>query len=430
MRIRNIVVLLILVFVASLFGSLFSFSGMRSGSGNIFNFISNNASQDNFTSQEQNRYATRNDLPSCNGNAVLTQSPAEINTFAFIVPLGNISSSNGVASHVVPTDHMYFQNPPSNTPIVSEAQAITVSETIPVYAPANIKIVEVDAKTYIDSVHNITSNDYSIYFSPCKDVVFYFHHITNINPTILRALDQNTSSQNQCGSTVMDNMTFKACNYFNMNVKLLAGEKIGSGAFDFGMYDYRQKPAAFIDQPKATTLYAACPLDYFIEPIKTQLYKKVTNAKSNVQGLPDCGTNMQDIPNTIQGNWYLPNTLDQNQGGAQNANELSIIHLNIDPSKGVIAWGGSIASPNQLRFQPSSNGIVNREPSQVMIDKQVYCYQGSLGQSDPQHAYQFPNQLIAHILLQLTDEKTLKAEYGQGACPSSPTFLNPTTYVR
>lgn len=375
----------------------------------------------------QNPYPSRNDLPTCSGNAVLSHAPADPSTYQYITPLGNVSASSRGASHVVPTDHIYFSNSPLNIPILSEAQAVALLETIPVYSPGDIRIVEVDAKTYTDSTHGVTSKDYSIYFSPCKDVVFYFHHITAANPVITSALDKITNKQ--CGSQPLDNFILESCNYYNTSIDLKVGDKIGLGAFDFGVFDFRQQPSAFIDQSKATTLYAACPLDYFTEPAKTQMYKNVVNAKLNASGLPDCGTNMQDVPNTIQGNWYLPSAGNQNQGSVQNTSELSIIHLNTDPSIGVIAWGGAIATSNQLHFAPTSNGTINREPYQVAADGQIYCYQATPELRDITRSglqYQ-PN---AHILLQLTDGKTLKVEYSQGFCPSSPSFSSPTIYIR
>lgn len=391
----------------------------------------NGGQQGDPISSELSQYSSRNILPSCNGNTLLTRAPADPGTYKEIFPLGNVSSNGGNATHVVPTDHLYFINPvPNTTQVVSEAQASTQGETIPVFAPADVQIVEVDAHNYIDTSHNINNSDYSIYFTPCKDVVFYFHHVTDINPAITDAMSQATGQNKQCFSTQRDGITAQSCNYFNLQGKLNVGDKIGTGSFDFGMYDFRQTPAAFINQAKATTLFAACPLDYFSEPVKTQLYKSLANTKTNASGLPDCGTYMQDQPGTVQGNWYLPNTQDQNSGGAQDGNELSVIHFNLDPSTGLIAWGGSITSPSQLHFKPSNTGTVNREPSQVTQYGQIYCYQGPIGLKDEYETTAPLTQIDGHVLLELVDTKTLKAEYGKGSCPSTSSFSSPTTYFR
>lgn len=401
------------------FAGMFAIRIIRgSNTGGINELISHITAPTGPASEEAQMYSSRNTLPDCSTGTLLTRSPADIGTFAEIIPLGNISTSNGNASHVVPTDHIYFQNTPSNTPTSNEVQAIKVNETIPVFAPGNVQIVEIDAKTYTDNASGDIAKDYSIYFSPCKQVVLYLHHITDINPIISNALDSAAPNMKQCFNGNIDTFAIQTCNYFNMDLKLNAGDRIGLGAFDLGAYDYRQQPAAFIDADKATTLWGACPLDYFADPVKTQLYKMVKNTKTNALGLPDCGSYMQDVAGTIQGNWYLPGTVNQNQGGAQNDHELAIIHLNTNPNVGVISWGGGIGRPEQLHFDPTAAGNVNREPSEV-TDSQLYCYQSN---SD--------SQTNDHVTIQLTDSKTLKAEYGNGNCPVSPSFNNPTIYYR
>ncbi|OVE78720.1 hypothetical protein BVY00_02160, partial [bacterium G20] len=364
------------------------------------------------------------DLPSCNGTNVFSVAPAVDGTYDSILPLGNTSSSRGTAGHVMPVDHLYFnflRTQPGNF------NSPTLPATI--VAPGDIEIYKITATDYLkDGV--VTGHDYSLYYSACKEVTGYLGHIDTVDSVIQNAIDH--SNKKDCNGTFTTgpgSPTFKPCTY-SINLKLKAGDNIGTAggaggintaSFDFGTYDARIKPLAFID-PKYWTPYnqhAVCGLNYYPDgAVKTSLLKKLQNTKLAANGLPDCGTNMWDKAGTAQGNWVLPNTPTGNV--PDNQNGLAVIHLNTDPSQGNIDWGGTIAPADRLKFPIVSSGLKNRDPAEVTADGQIYCFQDPL----------VTGLYSRSVLLQLIDSNTLKAEYSKAVCSTNPSFSNPTTYVR
>lgn len=375
----------------------------------------------NWNSSALNEISEAENLPSCQGNAILNSPIADISTFAGIEPLGNVSSYNGNSQHVIPVDHMYvdFKRQGGST----SPQSPTLPATV--LSPANIEIFQVSAVDYVKN-GQVYNHDYTIYFASCKEVVFYYGHINTITKPIQDAMDAATDKT--CPTpNVIDNVTYKSCTY-GMTLKMNSGDKIGTAggpdekntvSFDFGTYDSRGKPAAFIDMAYETpyNLHSVCGLDYYPDgAVKTSLYQKVENTVKNAQGFPDCGTNMQDKENTIQGNWYLPNA--PKNGQVPNAQAIVFIHKNTNAKNGVVDWGGTIAPANRFEFTPSTSGLINREPSQVTADGNIYCY------------YDTVYGLSGKVLVQLTDSKTVKVEYQAGSCSASNNFKKPTTYIR
>jgi hypothetical protein len=230
-----------------------------------------------------------------------------------------------------------------------------------------------------------------------------------------------------CGNDQQGNTGQKMCNYI-VSAPFKSGDVVGSvgkdnnHGFDFGGYDLRTPALAFINRQRTLSgpsqyFHTICPFDYFSpDAFKTSLFGRIKNTRKNSQGLPDCGTNMQDVLATIQGNWYLQGSKFEN-GLQQFAEELAIVHSNTDPSMGVISIGGTIAKAESISFTPANNGNLNREPSQVGADGNIYCYQ------DQYH----PTE---HFLVQLSDTTSLKVENQSGTCPVVLNFNNPSVYVR
>ncbi len=104
---------------------------------------------------------------------------------------------------------------------------------------------------------------------------------------------------------------------------------------------------------------------------------------------------------------------------------LGIAHDNRDPSIGVIAISGMLASHGAIDFTPQHSGLINREPSEVKADGQIYCYQsGSYDQVSSAPV------ISGRILLQLLSDGSLRAERQNLSCASSYFFSSPMTYKR
>ena len=362
-------------------------------------------------------------LPSCQGTELFSSPPAVDGSYNNISPLGHTSSYNGNTGHVFPVDHMSFDLKHA-TPF----DRMTPSLPAILLAPADVEVYQITHTTY-ERNSQVTGNDYSVSFAPCKEVTLYFGHVTSISPKLQNAVDHADQKKCQAPFTTGGggSLTFKQCNY-SLLLNLKSGEQIGTAggpdvmtkAFDFGVYDQRIQPLPFIN-PKYWTpqnLHAVCGLYYYPSgALKTSLLNKINNTKKDANGNPDCGTNMWDKAGTIQGNWILPNTPT---GKVPDPQGFSIARLYYNPSQGLIDWGGTIAPAGTVQFSITNSGVINRDPADVKADGLVYCFQDMLFGLTYSHS----------VILQLIDDSTLKIQYINGVCPSSLTFSNPATYSR
>ena len=277
-------------------------------------------------------------------------------------------------------------------------------------------------------------NDYELDFSPCRSVLFWFGPVATLAPALQSALA--AAPVPTCSTAVVGNQGTKQCAYPNLALPLGRGEVLGAAggpgtgveAFDFGAVDIRTPTLGFMDPsiPVGTTgdscFHAVCPLDYFSDPVESVLVGHLSSAHPGANGIPACGTTIQDKAGTIQGNWYRSGAYASGGAGPFDFEDaLAIVHSDLDQSLGVVSAGDHLFPGNgggaQMTFQPASSDAVDREPSQVTADGHVYCYYD-------------PSQVGGHVDVQLVDANTLHADYGPGDCAASPTLANPTTYVR
>jgi len=177
-----------------------------------------------------------------------------------------------------------------------------------------------------------------------------------------------------------------------------------TGGFDLGAFDNNQK-LNFVNQtiypPK--TANAICPLDYFNEQNKSQAFSIFKRS-----GEPICGSVMQDMPNTPQGNWFYGDTTDYNTYSNWNSH-LSVVHDNFNTQIGVIGIAGTITTPKVLMFTPQTNGEINREPSSIDEGNTIYCYQSEQTLADFKY-------VTGSLLMQLVNATTLKVEWRENNC--------------
>ncbi|MCL5784335.1 MAG: hypothetical protein M1142_03205 [Patescibacteria group bacterium] len=372
-----------------------------------------------------NQFSNPNgDLAACQGTDLFSVSPAVDGTYDYINPLGQTSSNNGNAAHVFPTDHIYFtfrHMQPGNL----QSPALPAK----VVAPADGEIFGIADVSYKSG--SISYHNYRIEFAPCSGVDVRLDHITTLSPNLQSAMEKaDKSCQDSYTTGGPNSPTYTPCDY-KLNLKVKAGDSIGTsgspdapdlGSFDFDVYDRRQDPLPFIDSKYVTNdeQHAVCAISYYPEgPVKTALFNNLKTTKVDQKGRKDCGTNMWDKLGTIQGNWIIPGTpVGQMSGGGINA--LAIIHYNLDPSLGSIDWGGVIAPADHIIFPIQTSGITDRDPAELTADGKIYCYSGKT-----------LNGASHTLYIQLMDSNTLKIEHHSGtSCPVSPSFSNPTTYVR
>jgi hypothetical protein len=324
-------------------------------------------------------------LAECSGQ-LFTVSPIEIDKIYSLTPLGSINPPG----HTFPTEHMYFH-------ISYGGETTDIS---PLRSPGDIYITSISS-----SNDGIAGNrtEYSIHFALCEDVYGYYNHVKELSDELL-TLFENA----ECASWSVREGGFCTKELFHF---VTAGTVIGGvghlqGNFDLGVYDYRTQ-LAFANVPRYTsrTPYIVCPLEYYDDVTKDQLYNKIERTEE-----PRCGEVMQDVPGTLQGNWFHEDTiLDVDW-----ETNLAFVHDNIDTSKAIISVGGKFMEGSKWIFIEETSGSVNRKFNDVTPDG-LYCY-------DEGHS--------GRIIVQLMSETELQIEYQDGDCTGGFTFTNPTTYYR
>ncbi|MDE1860361.1 MAG: hypothetical protein KGH72_01455 [Candidatus Micrarchaeota archaeon] len=357
-------------------------------------------------------------LMACQNQTYLTALPTNLSSMAYITPLGSLNPAGG---HPIPSDH--------------EGVGLVNSQSIAatVYAPGNVHILQI--VTQNSTINGEKFTDSAIYFAPCRQLVFYYGHVATLSSALQKQV-VNASKNAFCQTSQQSAGTSKTCTYtFDYMAK--AGEVLGAAGgpntnilgFDFGGYDLRTPTPAFIDPTRqyndfGRPINAICFVNYYNASMQSVLYPKMNDTQKGPNGYPWCGTDMQDLAGTIQGNWYLNGS--SASGQAVWSDQLSIAHWFENPSIGTISFGGTVAQASMSAFTPMNSGYVNREPSQVTADGHAYCYYPD----NTNTSYGISPLSGGHFVVQLINSNTLKIEYQSGSCPANPSFTSPVTYIR
>lgn len=345
-------------------------------------------------------------MSSCPSGPFLTRSPTEIKALSLIVPLGNLNPSG----HVFPSDHTYW--------VMSSAYTGTLPAVV---SPGIITIVQVGRQS-TQTGSQAATYDYTVKFYACSDVLLYFYHIPALTPELLAQVGSFDKGCNAPYTTGGSN--YVQC-YVDVQIPLNAGAAIGtfgtggsSATYDFGAYDSRTPPLAFVNPGRVIgeSLKTTCPVDYFVSPVADSLRALLgnwTGARRRVA--PLCGTIMQDVVNTAQGRWYSDGTTPEDH-------HLALVHDNTDPTVGVISMGTSVPSVpvTTYPFVPIATGKVNADFSRVTADGSIYCYQsGSMFW-----------QGAMHVLVQMPTATTLKiVGVPNASCGNDPSAWSMTGAV-
>ncbi len=329
--------------------------------------------------------AEMQELPDCEG-LVFTQYPVDMNEIYEITPIGNLAPPG----HTFPTDHSYLH-------INAGGES---TETIPLYAPADVYIVSVY------SVEGATNDpiDYTIYFSLCKDIIGYYNHVKELS-TELEKLVKNVECEdyNQAESS--------ACTK-NLLQKVDAGTHLGKvgalqGNFDFGLIDL-SKELDYINIKRYPTRsrYVHCAYDYYQEDMQQTFFDLIKR-----EDTPRCGVIEQDIAGTLQGNWFHETA--EEEYVVDWSTYLAFVHDNNNPDLSVISIAGKITDATKFEFSAKDSGTIDREFSQVTANGDIYCYNGE-----------------GKILVEMISDEQIQVEWQSGSCASTERFKDPEMYER
>ncbi len=333
--------------------------------------------------QNRSENAHVNNLKKCDVQK-FTVSPVEISYLDHIIPLGNLNPPE----HTLPTEHTYWH--------------LTKSD-VELLAPGDIRIVRLTSNTDTDT----GETDYGMHFALCEDVFGYFLHVKTLIPELQNILDKEGCDNFQ------EYSHYQYCSK-SVDLQVPARTKLGTVGnqqqtnFDFGLYDEsRELEYANKDRYEGRSRYIACPLDYYEEGLKNQLYKKLDRTDGS------CGTPMQDIAGTLQGNWFYVEDGFYPHGWTK---QLAFVPDNMDPSKNVLSLGGPIKPPIRSEFTPITSGVFNRQFSDVTPDETIYCYETPNGHD--------------RVIVLMIDENNIKVEMQSMECDDNLKFDNETRYVR
>ncbi|MBI2091453.1 MAG: hypothetical protein HYY43_05430 [Deltaproteobacteria bacterium] len=349
------------------------------------------------------------ELASCGSGELFTALPMALADFRGLVPLGTLNPSG----HTLPTDHLYFY-----IRLTDPANSSSDPASVNVYAPGNIRITEVSVSEHLSA--NPPYSDYTITFYPCEELHAYFGHIQSLSSSFSGQVGSVTDN---CETYSTGGESFSSCSK-TVSIDVAAGALLGTAgrksqlALDFGAYDSRITPEGFANQSRFTTSYpyAVCPVDYFSASLKNNLETRFSSYTGATQRTADpvCGEVGQDVSETAQGLWFLPNTATYPEDP-----HLALAHDNITPSIGVFSVGTSLTGVDSgvYTFTPVSSGFINRDFSGVTADGNRYCYETGEG---------------VVFMLQLANSATLHIQkLDQANCDIIPDFDSATvTYER
>lgn len=333
-------------------------------------------------------------LPTCDDKFFST-FPVDMNKISSITPLGNL----GPPGHTFPTQHPHIHMGEHET-----------SYSYPIYAPADVFITSVSWQ------ENSTQDpiDYVIYFALCRDIIGYYNHIKVLSDEVNQIIEnvecESFSMQisGSCTKVLLDKVE---------EGTLLGEVGLKQGNFDFGLIDQRDR-LDFINPDRYPTRdqYLHCAFDYYPESMKDSFYEKINRVDDS------CGVVMQDVPNTLKGNWFH-----------ESADAKYVVDWNVflafvnhyeDSSVQVVSIAGIFTEPSLFKFNPQSNGEINREFSQVVSDGKIYCYEGS------SVIRSFEATPLGKVIVEMIDNETLHIEHQLGNCNGSEIFSDYEVYRR
>lgn len=337
-------------------------------------------------------------------------SPVALDDLASLIPLGNLNPPG----HTFPTDHIYLFLRRSDP-----TDPVSVPVETNVFAPGDAWITSVVFVEHLYSDPPFT--DYTIRFSPCRQLEAYFMHISSLSPELLTQIDPQ--QEPTCRQYTAGGSLYNYCELWGLQIPIQEGEVIGTAggrmgqnALDLGAMDARVPPLAYANPSRHYSnpsgfdpFHVVCPIDYFEAEVRPQLMGLFggwgDDPRRTIE--PVCGEVMQDIPGTARGKWYLRGSIDPFPEDPH----IALVHGNIDPTRAVFSVGTSVPGLESAPyyFDPQVEGIFNLDFSQITPGETIYCYSNFINRfGSPQ------NHLGFRLLLELTPESILRIEMQTG----------------
>lgn len=340
----------------------------------------------------------RAQLPDCD-ETFFSYAPSPVEDIMAIEPIGSVT----------PPEHALASS--STDTYVAVAMQNASEELFDLVAPADIWI------TFIQPRFGVTQDpqDHVIHFALCKEVFGIFDHVKQFSPKMLEIIEKTncphggTPGSYQCPVMVLE--------------KVNAGEVLGKvgrlqGNYNFGTWDLRVLHKYPTPQKYGVrSIHSTCPLDYYKEPLKNQLYALLDG------DFGDCGTVDSYVKDSLRGEWFFENAT--NKMAFDWFKQLYFGPSNKFSSKQVISVGGVISEPLKWVIEPQNSGKVNRNFSYILAGGEIFCFENTqLNQEIGEKGE------TGRILAQVISDNELKAEFQKGTCVEPFAFKEPKTFNR
>ncbi len=322
----------------------------------------------------------KKDIEKCNKS--LGASPLAIKDLSFIEPQGAVSDS-----HVIPVDHQYWHLEGKNN--------------------QNFKLIS-PAPGYITHVGKFNNpggnnNDYRLVIEHPCGLSTIFIHIDVLESKILSGIKFRKSGGYLFAST---------------KIPVKEGEmlgKISGGSFDFSLHDKNVTLKGFVYpkhyETESWKIHTVDPFDYFEEPIKSQLIKKVIRTAPPLGGKID-----YDVKGRLVGNWFKKDTnwYRGNQLSSYWKGHLSIVYDHYDPTQIRISIGDYQGKPKQFGVKgntPNPKDVKNIVKYEL-VDYDYYIGNNHWDRTTVSKEVKAKNsdQVQGTMLFQLLEDGKLKIE--------------------
>ena len=329
--------------------------------------------------------------------------PIALDDFIAFRPLGFMSTP----IHMFPAKHSAF----SMTPLGQTAQQK------PVRAPGKMTVGAIYEASFSTGGKN-----YQVFMYPCREVRVYFGHLATLSAKMKAEFDKATPS---CNAFNDGTSTVTTCRRENLSLSLESGEEFGTGpdtaGVDFGVLDFRRRPAAFVNLAHYDAYYPyyVSPLELFTPSLRLALEGKTGSILGGKMrtAAPIGGSYMQDVLWTAQGNWFVPGIYQSN--ATDESPMLGLARDYVDPTQPIMTVGNSVKGMKMglYSFQVESSGAINRDFAEIKADGKLYCFDNFLqGQTAGGVPLTKPN---GAVLLTMPTELSLKVESIEGASCSA-----------
>jgi hypothetical protein len=295
------------------------------------------------------------------GPLVFRASPVQQSSIEFIAPLGNLNPPG----HTLPTDHIYFY-----TRLFNRS-----APTVPIMSPGDGTVQWIlnngGAESKIGIRHGAQT--------------FYLDHVV---------LDAGIAP----GATVM------------------AGQRLGvtgTSAFAFDLGVINDNKTVFFISPErypAESVHGEAPLPYFEEPLRSELYARVSRLGSDKDGKFDF-----DVAGTLSGNWFQEGLAPAISANPEAwSRHLAFVRDSYDPSAVRISMGGALGPIGVFGVVGSASdpGAVTTSTGMV-----VYNVGRAAGPGDP------ITQVVGHVLVQMLEAQRVRVEHTV-AVAGEPSFTS------